>query len=99
VIPGTRPPVSSAWLRLPHQHFQYRAALVAQGEVAAGALDQATDQRSVAVRPALQGAVIPIPSGVQVWLASGHTDMRDVRHVNDSQAHRFVIRSRHDVTS
>ena len=31
---------------------------------------------AAAVDPSMASAMIPVPSGVRVWLAAGHTDMR-----------------------
>jgi hypothetical protein len=41
-----------------------------------GAIDASIIKGMVGALAKIRPAMIPVPSGVQVWLASGHTDMR-----------------------
>jgi transposase len=39
-------------------------------------------------------AIIPVPSGVKVWLATGHTDMQEELKRDPMCGHLFVFRGR-----
>ena len=70
-----------------------------------GPVDASTVKAMVAVLAKATAAMIPVPSGVQVWLATGHTDMRkgfdglallvqETLKRNPHSGHLFVFRGR-----